>query len=236
MPPLVYQREGQARAEGFCTDIVMEIQRRLRSDPPVPVQIQPWPRALARGQHEPDVLLICPKRTAERATRFQWVGSVLQSRSYFYVRDQAGAPHLSSLEDAKALSGVLLPRASYFQELLAAQGFANLVEIPGTGMTGLRMLMAGRQPALVMEDRQMAVLLREAGLPPDAVRPALLSAVVDSDLAFSPGTPAERVRAWRQTLVAMKRDGGFERIYRQWFEARPPAELLLPAPAASSGR
>lgn len=231
VPPLIFQREGQLRGEGYCADIVYEIQRRLHGDAPVvPVRIQPWPRVLARGQQEPDLLLICPKRTPERATRFQWVGAVLQSRSYFYARSGVAAPRLASLDEARALTGVLLPRASYFHELLGARGFRNLVEIPGTGMTGLKMLMAGRYPALVMEDRQMTELLREAGLAEDAVRPALLSAVVDSDLAFSLGTPPERVRAWRRVLAEMKRDGGFERIYRQWFQARPPAELLVPLP------
>ena len=227
VPPLIYLKDE--RPEGFCVDVLRELQRRLRDD--APVQLLPWTRAIARAQQERDVLLVCPKRTPEREEQFHWVGPLFPSRTFFYVRRESTL-RIASLEEARALSGVLVPRASYTQDMLAARGFGNLVPTTGTGMTGLRMLLAGREPALVLEERQMQALLRDAGLPADSVRPAYPALLVDSYFAFSRSTAPARVLEWQRALGEMKRDGSFERLYRHWFDTAPPAELLQPGPPA----
>lgn len=223
VPPLIYLKDE--RPEGFCVDIVREAQRRIGDE--APVQLLPWARAIARGRLERDVMLVCPKRTPEREEQFFWVGPLFPSRSFFYVRRESPL-RITSMDEARALPGVLVPQASYTQDLLAARGFANLVPTSGTGMTGLKMLLAGREPALVLEERQLEALLREAGLPHGAVRPAYPALVVDSYFAFSRGTARERVLEWQRALAEMKRDGTFERLYRQWFGSAPPVELLGP--------
>lgn len=221
VPPLIYLKDEHP--EGFCVDVLREAQRRVRDE--APVQLLPWARAIARAQQERDVMLVCPKRTPEREDKFSWVGPLFPSRTFFYVRRE-NPLRITSWDEARALPGVLVPRASYTQDLLAARGFANLVPTSGTGMTGLKMLLAGREPVLVLEERQMEALLREAGLPRDAVRPAYPALVVDSYFAFSRGTAPERVLEWQRALAEMKRDGSFERLYRHWFGSAPPAELL----------
>lgn len=227
VPPLIYQHQG--RVQGFCVDLVQALQQRLKDD--APIQLLPWPRVIAMAQASADVLLVCPKRTREREDRFLWVGPLHTSRTFFYVR--ADSPvRLRSLEQARTLSGVLLPRASYSYEWLQAQGFDNLKPIGGTGINPLRMLMAGREPALVLEDTQLQALLDEAELPAHSVRPAYLALVTDGYLAFSTATAATRVRAWQQQLDQMKRDGSYEALHQRWFGRKPGAELMrtgLPA-------
>jgi polar amino acid transport system substrate-binding protein len=207
---------------------VRELQRRVGgADAAAAIEIQPWQRVMVRAQQEADLLVSCPKRIAPREQRFQWVGPLFISRTFIYVR--ADSPlRLESLEQARRLVGLMVPRASYSFEALSAQGFVNLVPTNGTGLVPLKMLMAGREPALVLEERQLEALLREAGLPPDSVRPVLLALTADSYLAFTAASEPARVARWRQALADFKREGGFERLYRQWFQERPPAELLRP--------
>jgi len=225
VPPLIYQHQG--RVQGFCVDLVQALQQRLKDD--APIQLLPWPRVIAMAQASADVLLVCPKRTREREDRFLWVGPLYTSRTFFYVR--ADSPvRLRSLEQARTLSGVLLPRASYSYEWLQAQGFDNLKPIGGTGINPLRMLIAGREPALVLEDTQLQALLDDAGLPPSSVRPALLALVADGYLAFTPSTPQARVQAWQRQLNEMKQDGSFVALHQRWFGKRPGAELMQPGP------
>jgi polar amino acid transport system substrate-binding protein len=52
-------------------------------------------------------------------------------------------------------------------------------------------------------------------------------------LVFKPGSPL-RARV-DEALLAMRADGTFDRIYRQWFQVAPPADLLT-APTASPAR
>ncbi|HEX2009569.1 MAG TPA: ABC transporter substrate-binding protein [Roseateles sp.] len=222
VPPLIYLRNE--RPEGFCADIVRELQRRIGDDGVL--QIQPWQRVLARARQEANVLLVCPKRTEDRVAKFQWVGPLFVSRTYFYVPRDSSL-RLGTLEQAKALPGVLVPRASYSHEWLNARGFANLAAASSSGPILLKMLVAGREPVLVMEETQLEALLKEAQLPADSVRPAYLAFAADSYLAFSLGTPGAVVHGWQAALAGMKRDGSFERLYRRWFDGKPPPQELL---------
>ena len=147
-----------------------------------------------------------------------------------------GGLHASTLEEVKALSGVCVPRASYSHELLKSKGFTNLIRTIGTGLTQLKMVIAGREPPLVLEEKQVDALLRQAGLPLDSLTPAYLALVADSYLAFSRGTTEARVIDWQRAMNEMKKDGSFERMYRRWFIGRPPEELLRPQhPFAAHG-
>jgi polar amino acid transport system substrate-binding protein len=62
VPPMAFVRDG--KLQGFCVDIVGEIQHRLGLS--FPITVMPWARAYHRAQAEPNTVLVCPKRTAER--------------------------------------------------------------------------------------------------------------------------------------------------------------------------
>lgn len=218
IPPFNYLKSE--RAEGFCVDVVREVQRRIRDT--AEIQVQPLARMMARAKTEPDIMLMCLNRTEDREDKFEWVAPLFSSSTNIYVR--ADSPlRTATRDELKALPGVLVLRASYAYDTLQAQGFTNLAPIPGIGTTPLKMLMAGREPALMLEERHLGALLQQAGLPPDSVRPVYRALVAETYVAFSRGTSEARIRQWRRALEDVRRDGTLGRLYRQRFGEPLPA-------------
>lgn len=106
IPPMAFMKDG--RVTGYCVDVVREIQRRIGDS--TAIELQPWARAYRSAQEGANVVLVCPKRTADREHQFKWVGPLFTSQTNFYARP-VDRVRIASLEDAKKLSGVPAPRA-----------------------------------------------------------------------------------------------------------------------------
>lgn len=214
VPPLAFVKDG--KLQGFCVDVVQEIQRRLGQS--AIITSLPWARAYAKAQSEPGIVLVCPKRTAEREDMFQWVGPLTSSQTGLYAK--AGTQtKLASLDAAKALSSILVVRASYSYQELSANGFQNLYEV-NDAISAVRMLMANRAPAMMLERQQMEAMLAEAGIDRQALSAIFEMQSPTSNLAFSRDVPAPTIRQWRAAFDAMKRDGSLGKFYEKWFPAK----------------
>lgn len=212
VPPLAFTRDGQVT--GFCVEVVKAIQQRLGDS--TPIEVLPWSRAYQIGLTEPNVVLVCPKRTRERESLFKWVGPVLESRTSFYARAGSGI-RIASLAEAKQFSGILLPRAFYTHTFLQGEGFSNLV-VSETSLTAMLMLLAGRQPLLAMDELQVPDLLVRARVDGDAVEQVYRVAPAISYLSFSRALPDELVRRWQSELLRLKADGTLAGLRQTWLE------------------
>ncbi len=211
--PLAFSKDG--KITGFCVEVVAEIQRRLGDRSPM--RLMPWARAYLMAQSGANVVLVCPKRTAERERQFQWVGPLLVSQTNFYARHGAGI-HLGSVNDAKTLSGVMAPRAFYSYRYLQQAGFANL-EAVNNSATMLAMLLAGRHPLMALDQEQLPALLKQAGVAADAVELVYPIFSIGSYLTFPLSTDPALVLRWQRTLERMQRDGAYDAIARRWLGA-----------------
>lgn len=223
IPPMAFARDGQVT--GYCVDVVREIQRRIGSR--AEIELQPWARAYRGALEGDDVILVCPKRTADREALFKWVGPLFTSQTGFYARP-ADQVRIASLDDAKKLSGILAPRDFYSYQYLRDAGFQNL-EATNSTLTMLRMLLGGRRPAMILDQRQLAPLLAEAGARKEEVELVYTAFTIGSYLSFPKGAPDSLVAQWQRALDAMKQDGSFARIYRHWYREAPPPDVLAPA-------
>jgi polar amino acid transport system substrate-binding protein len=214
VPPMAFMKDG--KLQGFCIEIVADIQRRLgKSDA---ITLLPWARAYQMALHEPNTMLICPKRTAEREHRFRWVGPLLSSQTAIYAQ-AGGQGKLASLEAAKALSSLLVLRASYSYQDLTGMGFRNLYEVNDpAGM--VRMLMASRAPAMMMERQLLDVVLKDLGADPKVIVPIYEIQSPSSNLAFSTDVPQQTVNQWQAAFDAMKKDGSYGLLYDKWIRVR----------------
>lgn len=212
--PLFFQRDGVI--SGFCAEVVKDIQRRIGDR--TPMQVVPWVRAYRTALAGENVVLACPKRTPSREKLFKWVGPLLDTHTNLYALRSAGL-RLQALDDARKLDGILIPREFYSYEYLAAAGFTNLEPV-GNARTMLTMLLAGRRQAMVTDSEQLATLLAQAGVPSNTVVPVLPLMNTQSYLTFPPDAPEAQVAQWRQALEAMKQDGTFARLQKQWFAHR----------------
>jgi len=208
--PLFFRQNGVIT--GFCADVVKDIQRRIGDA--TPMQVVPWVRAYRTALAGENVVLACPKRTPARETRFKWVGPLLETHTNLYALRSTGL-HLQTLDEARKLDGILLPREFYSYDYLAAAGFTNLEPV-ATSRVMLTMLLAGRRPAMVTDSEQLNTLLKQAAVPAGTVVPVLPVMKTQSYLTFPPDAPEAQVERWRQALEAMKQDGTFARLQKQW--------------------
>ncbi|MTV39494.1 substrate-binding periplasmic protein [Duganella radicis] len=208
--PLFFVRDGVTT--GFCAEIVKEIQRRIGDR--TPIEVVPWVRAYRTAMAGENVMLACPKRTPAREALFKWVGPVMETHTYLYALRSTGL-RLQTLDDARKLDGILLPRAFYSYEYLERAGFTNLEPV-GTSRTMLTMLLAGRRQAMVTDSEQLPALLAQAKVAPGTVVPVLSLMSTQSYLTFPPDTPEAQLAPWRHALDSMKQDGTFARLTRQW--------------------
>lgn len=213
VPPLAFIKDGTL--QGFCVEIVADIQRRLGLS--ADIAVLPWARAYHMAQTEPNTMLVCPKRSTERERMFQWVGPLLTSRTGIYVKAGSHAK-IASLAEAKALSTILVIRASYSYQDLAGAGFHNLYEV-NDAASMVRMLMVDRAPAMMLERQGLDAVLREAGIARKAISPIYEMQSPSSNLAFSLDVPGQTVRQWQGAFDAMKKDGSYNKLYDKWFPA-----------------
>jgi polar amino acid transport system substrate-binding protein len=212
-PPLAFVQKG--RLTGFCVELAEEIERRLGEE--APMEIFPWARSFYMGQHDPNRLLICPKRTADRETLFKWVGPVTRSEVGFYARSGSGV-QVRSLKDAKTLSSIVTPRRFYFDRWLKQEGFSNLTEVDDADLA-IRMLLAGRAQLIVL-DVQLADAIIARDAEPSAVELVYRFQNAYGYFAFSKMTADEEVAKWQSTLDSMKEDGSFQAIEQKWLQGR----------------
>lgn len=218
-PPINYTQAGEL--EGMAVEVVRELLQ--RTDSRAQILSVPWARGYRMATTQPDVGLFVTVRTPERETLFRWVGPIISTSTTLYARSGEALP-VTTLEEARQLGRIAVPRDWYSHQVLVRLGFSNLELVPKPHEM-VRMTLLGRVPLMVYEDQLLPGLLQEVGAPPDALQPVHTFMRTSSYIAFSLGTDPMRVQRWQAALDAMKRDGSFARIHRRWFPDEPPAGL-----------
>lgn len=214
-PPLNYSQDGEPA--GLATEVVREIMRRTGQY--APISVVPWARGYQLAQARPATGLFVTMRTAEREALFQWVGPLARATTGFYALRSAGL-RIADLDDARRFGPIAVPRDWYSHQYLKAEGFADILPVTGP-LQVIRMLKRGRVKLMVLDNLSLNALLAQGGIRPGEVQ--LLYSFMHNDayIAFSPQTDAALVTRWQTELDAMKRDGSFATLYRQWLPDEP---------------
>lgn len=221
-PPNQFE-DAAGNLTGYYVELVRELQKRVPNHDPI--QVVPWVKGYKEAQSRPNVLLFSMVRSAERDPLFQWVGPAAESRFLFYVKADSKLV-IRSLEDAKKLERIGVYREDIRDQYLTQAGFTNLDRSIDTEIM-VKKLMAGRIDALVNAAEGIDQIVESAGFQPREVKGIFSFMRVQTYLAFSLGTPSGTVKAWRQALEAMKKDGSFEGLFRKYYPTHP-----LPGPAS----
>jgi polar amino acid transport system substrate-binding protein len=211
VPPIAFTGPN-GQPTGFCVEVVQEIQRRIGNT--LSIEVYPWTRAYDMGLKQQNVILVCPKRTDERADKFQWVGPLLASEANLYARRGSGV-RIHSLDEAKS-AGILVTRSAFTYEHLKSSGFTHLEAAP-TSVSVVKMLMADRLSLMAVDQQELLAILKDAGVPHDAVELVYSLTPTRSFLTFPKNAPDAMVSKWQKALNEMKKDGSFKRLYLKWF-------------------
>jgi polar amino acid transport system substrate-binding protein len=212
-PPLNVSRAGQA--DGLASVVVRELLRRTGDR--ARIEVVPWARGYKRAQSGANIGLFVAVRTPEREALFQWVGPLVSTTTSFYGKRGSGL-QIASLDDAKRVAGIAVPRDWYSHQFLQKEGFGNLHLVPKPHEM-LRMTLYGRVPLMVYEDQLLPSLVTELGGSLSDFERLYSFMHSSSYIVFSLGTEPQLVRRWQAALDAMKADGSLARIHEQWLPA-----------------
>ena len=217
-PPLNFSRAGQA--DGLASAVVRELLRRTGDS--ASIQVVPWARGYKSAQSGANIGLFVAVRTPEREALFHWVGPLVSTTTSFYAKRGSGL-HIASLDDARRVAGIAVPRDWYSHQFLQKQGFTNQALVPKPHEM-LRMTLYGRVPLMVYEDQLLPSLVAELGGSMDDLERLYSFMQSSSYIVFSKRTDVQLVQRWQQALTQMADDGSLARIQQQW----------LPQPAVTS--
>lgn len=215
-PPVTFLQDG--RPSGFVTDMVRSIGARLGI--PDNIRLTSWKNAYNMGLTYPKVVLFSAERTPERENLFHWVGPVGRNSAILYARKGSGI-RIGSLEEAKKVTAIATTTNWFTEQHLQREGFKNLLSSPDP-RDNVRQLMRGEVQLSVFTDLTIAEIAREAGYSLKDLEPVLTVGQTYFYIAISRDTPAEQVQAWQAALDDLKRNGSFEKIYRNYL---PDADL-----------
>ncbi len=221
-PPLNFNRDG--KPAGLGVEVVEELLKRTGHT--ATISVVPWARGYQNTLSEPNSGLFVTMRTAEREKLFKWVGPIAVAVTSFYALKGSGLS-IRSLDDARQLGTIAVPRQWYSYQTLQTKGLSNLYGVLGPKQM-MTMLRHRRVPLVVADNLTLPDLLALGGLKTAEVE-ALHSFLRSyAYIAFSPDTDDALIRQWQASLEQMKADGSFSAIYQRWL---PGQEIpLKPAP------
>ncbi|MCW0235545.1 MAG: transporter substrate-binding domain-containing protein [Ferrovibrio sp.] len=202
-PPYT-QEDANSIAIGPTAALVAELARRLGR--PAPLLVQPFARALATAEHEPNTLIALIARTPEREESFHWVCPVLDYDVLMFRRRERSLVVANAIADLKQwrIAGV---NRDVKTEYLLRHGIP--VEIMADEDEATRLLLFGRVDAMPGHPATVRMRLREQDQREDALVPMLALPELTSKLylAFGRSTAPEVAATVAQTCAAMIASG-----------------------------
>lgn len=212
-PPLHFQ-QGE-RMAGFGVDVVEALAQ--RSGDRIQVQQRPMLRALRDASEDADTAVFTILRTAERETRYQWVGPLMQTETALYTRSSDD----TTVSDLRQTRGqIAVPRKWLVYSVLRQQGLDNLWGVDSPEIM-MRLLQIGRVQYVVADTMSVGTFAAEQGMALEQLRYQIPLMQQDAYIAFSPKVDPAQVARWQQALEAMEQDGSLQQLKQRWNIDRP---------------
>lgn len=215
-PPVTYLKDG--KPSGFVTDMVREITSRL--DIPDNISLTSWKNAYNMALVHPNIVIFSMDRTEAREDLFHWVGPVGQNSALLFARKDSDIS-IGSMEEARNVGSIATTTQWWTEQHLKAQGFTNLVSSTNPA-DNVQQLMDGRVDLSIFTDVTIPEIAANAGYSMDDLKPVFTVERNFFYIGISRGTPPEIIEKWNAALDDMKKDGTFEKIYRDYL---PHADL-----------
>lgn len=209
--PFGWQERGQSF--GFAYELVLETMQELGDA--LPIDFVSFRRGLQQVQSQQKKVFFILNRTPEREHTVKWVGPLIKSSTYMYQRKGAGL-NLRNLDDLRKTPAIGLQIGLSEDTYLTTQGFTNIYRSTSKALT-VRALVNKRVDAIPLSQLAVPSLLREEGLPADAIEQTPLK-LFDNDfyIAFSKDVSDETIQRWQKALDKVKRDH-YETLFAKYF-------------------
>ncbi|HQK56492.1 MAG TPA: transporter substrate-binding domain-containing protein [Methanolinea sp.] len=205
--PLSYTGTG-GTPDGQTVQVIQELSRRLNCSSRI--EIRAWRDAYETALAKPGCAVFPTARTPEREREFAWAGPVAIFDYVLYATKDSGIA-LQSLEAARNAGTIAVVARDARHDFLIGNQFSN-VRTYSTDAECLDALMNGSVSLWVGSSATTPETLRRKGIPESALVPVYSLLRTELFIAFNRETAPATVRAYQDTLDAMKADGTFARI------------------------
>jgi polar amino acid transport system substrate-binding protein len=216
-PPYNYTEAGQIT--GFSTAVVRAVLAEIgvRGE----FQSMPWARAYETAQNSEGVLIYSIGRNPQRESLFKWVGVIAPVQYHLYSLRERDLK-LNHLDDARHYQ-IATVNEDIGEQYLLSKGFLKGKNLQSSTRYEINYekLKLGRVDLWIMSELVAAYLSRQAGDDPAKVlAPSYaINDMSDSSyyMAFGAKTAEPLVERFRQGLQAIKRNGTYDALKKQWF-------------------
>lgn len=206
-PPWSYTQDGEIK--GLGTEMVQEIMRRVGKTHQI--RSVPWSRGYKAIQEEPNIVLYCTVRSAEREELgLQWVGPLAMLR-IVVMQKRGDGRRIESLEDLRHGGAIGVYADSISDQMLRAAGFTNLERVPNPTLL-MRMLLAERVMFIMIDEASAWMIAQEEGFDPGEYETAFVYEEVPMSIAFSREMDPAVVAEWDLAFQSMLTDGTARKI------------------------
>jgi len=210
LPPLNYVKGG--KLIGPAVEMVKEIQKRVGSHEPI--KIYPWARAYQMALKLENIVLFGMTRTAERNSKFKWIGPIARKRDILVAKKGSGIK-INTLDDAKKVKRIGTIRGDAKENYLKGQGFTNIVSTHDE-RKNIQKLMLGRIDLWVYKRPGLKTICNLVGVDYNEIEEVFSLREFDISIAFSKKTSDLIVRVWQKAYNEMSADGTLEKIRSKW--------------------
>lgn len=207
-------RNSDGSLGGMATEIMYALFKEVGEDPIV--HVMPWPRAYAMAKAKENILIFSIAHTAARSQHFQWVGSIMEERLYFWsLKKQINEP-IVSIEQLKNYS-VAASRHSNVAQYLIENDFTNVSQLTKEEQNML-MLYKKRVDLIVATKLTLQKRALKLGVSFDKIQPIIEVKPLNNDLSFAFGknTSVDTVKRFRKAFGQLKKNGVIEKIKHNW--------------------
>jgi polar amino acid transport system substrate-binding protein len=211
-PP--YNFQVGDKAVGLCSEIVQAVLKQINLQ--APIEFYPWARAYEIAQAEKNILIYSIGRLPEREALFHWIGTIAPTKTSLYKLKSNKSIQVNSIKQAKKYQiGVSLSdmRLIYLQR----HQFPSLKTVSGH-VLNIRLLVNNRIDLIAFDEASFTQKLQDEGLDP-----SLFERVFRLDelsghvyMAFSLGSDADLISAFRSGLETIKNNGIYDQIQTKY--------------------
>jgi len=199
-PPFNYTDAG-GNLVGSSSEAVKGILNKLGEN--ITIEVMPWAQAYETVLAEPDTALYSMARTTERENVFMWVGPIGSYENWLYAKKGSNI-RVSSLDEARTVTGIAVVKDEAGQQKLAQQGFINFVYTDSTA-DGLKKLVAGQADLWLGTGADVDLVAKKAGVDPAEIEAVAFVHKVDLYIGFNKNTPYATVLSWQNALDSLKK-------------------------------
>ncbi len=212
-PPYNYQENGNIK--GISSEVVLAVLKEVNIK--AKIDEYPWARAYMLATTQKNHLIYSIARIPERESLFQWVGTIAPYKTSLYKLKSRKDIKITSLEDAKNYT-IGCSIDDVITTYLKNKGFARL-EVVSLDNQNIHKLLNNRVDLIAFDEASFPYKVKQEGLDISKFeRIYRLEEISDYlYMAFSKSSDPALVLKFQNGLLAIKKKGIVDKIYKKYF-------------------